>query len=149
MGFTFKPAIWKNSALYELPRPVRTVRIQDAWDFEDFKVPLADGDSLVGRSQQGVDISLEGQCGTQADALKSTEQEMFEELETLRSKLGVSSPGETYDLFLYHDDVSGLYRHFKSCTTVRFEYDLSDKHLFTYTALVHAEDPVIYTTGPA
>jgi hypothetical protein len=31
---------------------------------------------------------------------------------------------------------------------VRFEYDLSDPHLFTYAAVIHATDPEIYTSPP-
>ena len=147
MAFTFKPAIYRDAVLYELPRPVVSVRVRDVWDFEQFKVPLADGDFVVGHSRDGVEIALEGQIGTQAGALKATEETMFAALEELRSKLSVGSPDETYLLFLYHDVASGTYRHFKKCTTVRFDYDLSDPHLFTYSVVIHAEDPVIYATA--
>jgi hypothetical protein len=147
MAFVFKPAIWKNSTLYELPRPVLGLRIQDAWDFDELKVPLADGDVIAGRSQQGVDISVEGQVGTQGGTLKASESSMFQELESLRSALSADDPEDTYDFFIYHDASTATYRHFKSCTTSRFEYDLSNKHLFSYSILIHAEDPVIYTTG--
>jgi hypothetical protein len=148
MGFLFKPAIYKNSILYELPRPVTRLRIQDSWDFTRYKIPLVDGDYQVGHSLQGVDISLKGQVGSQSGNLKLTEQEMFEAVELLRSNLDVSSEGEKYDLFLYHDSVSFTYRQLKSCSTVRFEYDLSDKNLFVYSAIIHATDPVIYSTSP-
>ena len=147
MAFTFKPAIYRDAMLYELPRPVVSVRVREAWDFDQFKVPLAEGDFVVGHSRNGVEISLEGQIGTQAGALKATEQAMFAELEQLRAKLNVGSPQETYLFFLYHDAASGTYRHFKRCTTVRFDYDLSDPHLFSYSVGIHAEDPVIYTTA--
>ena len=148
MGFLFKPAIYQNSVLYELPRPVTQLRIQDSWDYLRFKVPLVDGDYQVGHSLQGVDISLKGQVGSQAGNLKLTEQEMFEAIEQLRSYLDISSDGEIYDLFLYHDSLSSTFRHLKKCSTVRFEYDLSDKNLFVYSAIIHAADPVIYTTAP-
>lgn len=147
MAFTFKPAILRNAVLYELPRPVVRVRIRDAWDFEQFKVPLADGDFVVGHSRQGVEIALDGQIGTQAGALKATEEAMFAELEQLRSKLSVDSPADEYLFFLYHDAASGTYRHFKRCTTAQFEYDISDPHLFAYSVVIHAEDPVIYATA--
>lgn len=51
MTFTFKPAVYQNSTLYELPRPVLSIRVVDTWDFERLKVPLADGDFLAGHSQ--------------------------------------------------------------------------------------------------
>lgn len=147
MAFTFKPAIYRDAILYELPRPVVSVRVREAWDFEQFKVPLAEGDFVVGHSRNGVEIALEGQVGTQAGALKATEEAMFAELEQLRAMLSVGSPEESYAFFLYHDAASGTYRHFKRCTTVRFDYDLSDPHLFAYSVGIHAEDPVIYTTS--
>ena len=146
--FIFKPAIWKNSTLYELPRPVLALRIQDSWDFEEFKVPLAGGDFQEGRSLNGVDISIEGQCGSQAGQLKADEEQMFAELEALRSALDPSSPDEAFELFLYHDPSSATYRSFRGCSSARFEYDLSSPHLFTYSALVHAADPTIYATAP-
>jgi hypothetical protein len=146
--FTFKPAIWRNDTLYELPRPIVAVRVQDTWDFEQFKVLLRDGVDVAGRSQNGVDISIEGQIGTQAGALQADEAAMFAALESLRSALGVSSPEATYELFLYHDSGTSTYRSFRACTTVRFEYDLSDKALFTYAVVVHAADPVIHAEAP-
>lgn len=148
MAFTFKPAVFKNATLYELPRPVVAVRVQDAWDFEKFKVPLRDGDSYIGHSRDGIDISIEGQVGSRDGTLTVSEEAMFEELESLRDVLDVSGPDDRYDFFLYHDAATDTYRHFKQCSTVRFDYDLSDKNLFTYSISIHAEDPVIYTTGP-
>ena len=148
MAFVFKPSIWKNAGLFELPRPVTSLRVQDAWDYDDYKIPLADGDVLVGRSQRGVDVAVEGQVGTQGGALKPSEEAMFEALEALRSALAAGDPDDTYDFFLYYDAASNEYRHFKKCTTVRFDSDLSNPHLFEYSLLIHAEDPVLYTSGP-
>ncbi len=146
---TFKPAIWRNSTLYELPRPVRSVRVQDSWDFAQFKVPLAAGDAVEGRSQNGVDIAIEGECGTRAGTLLAGEQAMLDELEALRGALGVTSPESTYELFLYHDASTGTYRSFRDCSTVRFEYDLSEPWLFTYSLLIHAANPQVFDQVPA
>jgi hypothetical protein len=148
MTFTFKPAIYKNSVLYELPRPVPVVRMRDAWDAGRFKVPLADGDALVGHSRQGVEISIEGQIGSQSGTLKTSEGDILQAAELLRERLDVSSDAEKFELFLYHDTASGTYRKFKICSTVQFEIDLSNQNLFTYSMVVHAEDPVLYTTAP-
>jgi hypothetical protein len=148
MAFTFKPAIYDGSTLYELPRPITSLRLQDAWDFEQFKVPLAHGDAVVGHSRQGIDVALAGQVGTQAGGLKLSEADMFQALEELRARLDVASPGEQYEFFLYHDPATATYRKLKACTTIRFDYDLSHKSLFTYTAAIHAADPTIYTTAP-
>ena len=110
MAFTFKPAIYKNSVLYELPQPVLAVRVQDAWDFEQFKVPLAEGDFLTGHSQQGVGISVEGQIGEQSGSPKALEQAMFAEIETLRTALDITSDSDKFEFFLYHDTSSSTYR---------------------------------------
>ena len=147
--FTFKPAIWRNATLYELPRPVVSVRLLDSFDFEQFKVPLAAGDTIEGRSHNGVDVSIEGQIGTQAGALKADEAAMFAAIEALRGNLAAETPEETYELFLYHDAGSATYRSLRGCTTVRFEYDLSDPRLFTYVVVIHAEDPEIYAEAPS
>jgi len=147
--FTFKPAIWRNSTLYELPRPVVSVRLLDSFDFEQFKVPLAAGDAVEGRSQNGVDVSIEGQIGTQSGQLKADEATMFAAIEALRAHLAADTPEDTYELFLYHDTGSSTYRSLRGCSTVRFEYDISDPHLFTYSVVIHAQDPEIYTQAPS
>ena len=149
MSFVWKPAVYHSATgLFQLPRPVVSLAWQDAWDFEQFKVPLADGDALVGHSHNGVDIRVEGQVGQQAGALKLDEQDMFGAIETLRNRLDVNDESEKYEFFVYHDSASGTYRKFKSASTVRFECDLSDVHLFTYTVLIHAEDPTMYNAAP-
>lgn len=146
--FHFKPALWRDGALYELPRPVTSARVQDAWDFARFKVPLLDGDASAGGSYSGVDIALEGRLGSQGGTLQLDEAAMFAVLEQLRIRLHVPSDGEGYTLFLYHDPATSTYRSFRRCTTVRFEYDLSDPHLFSYALVVHAADPRIHAAPP-
>jgi len=148
MAFFFKPAIYKNSVLVQLPLPVVSVRVQEAWDFEMLKVPLADGDFVTGHSQQGVSISIDGQIRAQAGAPKASEEAMFAVIENMRSTLDVSAAGDKYSFFLYHDVATSTYRKFKSCSTVKFDYDVSDKNLFPYSIVIHAEDPVLYTTAP-
>ena len=72
----------------------------------------------------------------------------FAELEALRAVLDVASSDEKFDFYLYHDADLETYRHFNSCSTVRFDYDVTDKNRFRYAILLHADDPTIYTTGP-
>lgn len=148
MSFVWKPAIFDASGLYRLPRPVTSLSWQDSWDFVPLKVLLAEGDELAGLSRGGIEIRIEGQIGSQAGSLKLTEQDMFTTLETLRSRVNVLSAAAKYEFFIYHDDTSSTYRKFKSATTVQFECDLSDVHLFTYTVSIHADDPTLYTTAP-
>ncbi len=148
MAFVFKPAIYKNAALYELPRPVTSLRLRDGWDFERFKVPLASGESLVGHSRQGVAITLAGAIAFQAGTLKTSEEQMFEELEDLRDAFSVTSSDEKYEFFLYHDATSGVYRKLQNCTTVKFEFDLSDENQLVYSAEIFADDPDILTSAP-
>lgn len=148
MSFVWKPALYDAAGLYLLPRPVTSLTWHDSWDFDTLKVPLAEGDELAGLSRGGVEIRLEGQIGSQAGGLKLTEAEMFTALEALRSRLNASSDAAKYEFFVYHDDVSATYRKFKSASTVDFECDLSDVHLFTYSISVHADDPTLCTTAP-
>lgn len=143
-----RPAVYSGGSLYELPVPVTALRVRDAWDFERLKVPLADGDTLSGHSQQGAEIVLEGKIASQGGEQKETEQEMFAELEQLRSVLDVNADGPKYSLFLVHDADAEYYRKFKSCSTVKFEFDLSNRVLYAYSVVIHAEDPVIYATAP-
>lgn len=147
--FLFKPALWRDGLLYELPRPITSLRIQDSWDYARFKVPLRDGDAAAGPSRNGVDIAVEGQLGAQGGALKLDEAAMFLALETLRERLHVDDSADGYELFLYHDPASGVYRSFRRCHTTRFEYDLTDPRLFTYSLVVHAADAVIYSAAPS
>ena len=149
MSFVWKPAIYKpGPGLYELPRPVVSLSWQDTWDFETLKVLLTDGDAVTGHSRGGVEIRLEGQIGEQAGTLKLTEQAMFATLETLRSRLDVASDGDKYEFFIYHDASSDTYRKFKSASTVRLECDLSNVYLFSYSLVIHADNPTLYTTAP-
>ena len=148
MSFTFKPAIYRDSFFYELPRPVDSLRIRDSWDFQTFKIPLADGNTVVGRSRQGVKIFIEGRFGSQDGAITLTEQDMFQEIKELRDKLDVPETSDTYSFFLYHNATVGAYRKFKSCSTISFEFDLSNEKLYSYSAVIHAADPEVYTTAP-
>jgi len=148
MSFVFKPAIFRDSILYELPRPVSLVKMTDIWDFERFKVPLSSGDSLLGQSLHGVEIILEGNLGSQGGTLKLTEQQMFDEIDTLRTKLDVTAATSLFEFFLYHDTSSATYRKFKKCSGLKFEWDLSNEALFSFAAVIHASDTKIYTTAP-
>jgi len=148
MALVFRPAIWRNGVLLELPRPVPTLRIQETWDAERFKIPLVDGDKLVGHSRNGVDLNVQGQVGSQAGDLTLSEEAMLAALEALRAALHVSPTQDRYHFYVYYDSDTNTYRHFRNCSTTRFEWDLSDSHLFTYSATIHAEDPVLYLTGP-
>ncbi|MFV0445869.1 MAG: hypothetical protein ACK5Q5_20010 [Planctomycetaceae bacterium] len=145
----FKPALWRSGELFELPRPVTSVRVQDSWDFAKFKVPLAAGDATTGHSRNGVDIAIEGRCGTHAGELTIDETGMFGALELLRSRLHVPSGEIGFELFLYHDPTASHYRSFRRCSTVRFDYDLSDAHLYSYSLVIHASDATLYSSPPA
>lgn len=148
MSLTFQPALYKDSRLYELPQPVLSLRIQDAWDFARFKVPLVPGDIHTGHSLGGVTIAVEGLIVAREGPPRAREAAMFAALETLRAVLDVGSSEEKYDFYVYHDAVLQTYRHFRACSTVRFDYDVTDKNRFRYAILIHADDPHIYTTGP-
>ncbi|MEM7810390.1 MAG: hypothetical protein AAF532_02790 [Planctomycetota bacterium] len=147
MSFVFRPAIYDGSALYELPRPVTRLRVQDSWDSADFKVPLRDGDFRAGLSRDGIEISVEGQVATQAGVLLADEGAMFSAVAELRERLDTQGDGR-FEFFIYHDTTSSTFRKFKSCSAGRTEADLSSARLFSYSLLIHAEDSRLYTTGP-
>lgn len=146
--FHFRPSIIRPNSIYELPRPVTSLRVQDAFDFAKWKVPLVAGDMLIGHTASGVDISLEGQIASLAGQLQLTEEQMFLTLEGLRTAVQSATPDDRYRLFLYFDPASATYRSFRDCATVRFEYDLSRKFLFTYSLTIHANSPTIESTAP-
>ncbi len=146
--FSFRPSLVRPHSLFELPRPVTSVRIQDSFDFAKLKAPQITGDMLVGHTSGGVDIALEGQIASHAGDLRLTEEQMFLTLEALRQAVHSLTPDDRYRLFLYFDPATSTYRSFRDCATVRFEYDLSRKHLFTYTLVVHASRPTIELTAP-
>ncbi len=143
---TFQPAIYRDGVLYALPRPVSRLRVQESQDFEQFKVPLRAGDELVGRSSRGIDVLIEGQVGTQGSELLSSEAQMFEELSAFREACLGNGPEETFELIFYQNDEST--RKYRGCTCVRFESDLSNPHLFTYSLTIHVEDPRLWTGLP-
>ena len=125
-----------------------SLRVRDSWDFQTFKIPLADGNTVVGGSRHGVEIIVEGRFGSQAGTLTLTEADMFEEIKNFRNALDVPVSSDTYSFFLYYDATQGIYRKFKSCSTIRFEFDLSDEKLYSYSAVIHAADPNFYSTSP-
>jgi len=146
--FSFRPAIVRTNSAFELPQPVTSVRVQDSFDFAKLKAPQVLGDMLVGHTVGGVDIAIEGQIASHAGHLRFTEEQMFLTLEALRQAVHSSSLIDRYRLFLYFDPATATYRSFRECATVRFEYDLSRKQLFTYTLVVHASQPAIDLSAP-
>ena len=144
MSLQFRPAIARPEDVFELPRPVPTLRVQESWHSEKFKVPLRDGDTLLGHSRNGVDITLQGQVGSLAGELTLDETAMFLALETLRTALHVSTDQPKYSFVLFQDEALGTCRHYRDCSTTRFEYDVSNERLFTYSAVIHAEDATLY-----
>ena len=143
--WVFHPAIWKGSVLTALPRPVTSLRIADSWDFEKFKTPLADGDQVTGHSRNGVDVQVEGQFGARAGIVTIDEAAMLQAVVDLRTLLDVNGAPDRFGLVLYHNPSTGQSRLFEKCTAVRFESDLSDPSLFTYSLLVHASSPDLVT----
>lgn len=142
---TFHPAIVRDGTLIELPRPILVFRLHDSWDFMKLKVPLRDGDQVAGHSRSGVDIAVEGQIGSHSGQLRLTEAEMLDSIETLRAALHVDGDDDTYTLAVFEDLQADHYRFFQNCTTNRFDVDLSDKHLYSYTLSIHASDPQLHT----
>lgn len=153
MSWVFKPSVWQTgdgSTVTELPKPIVDFSIADGWDMRKSKVPLADGESYDGHSQNGAIISVQGSLGLDASGTYIGEQAMFQRYIVIRDKIDISAEGDKYEFFIFHDTVEPLYRKFKDCSTRSFEAFLGDDDhtLFEYNLIVIAEDPVIYTTAP-
>ncbi len=140
----FSPTIVRPNNHVEFPRPVVVFRILESWDAMKLKVPLQNGDQLAGHSRKGTDITIEGQIGSHSGNLKLSEVEMFEALETLRTALHVNHDEDPYSLSIFFDSNTAQHRYFKNCSTIRFDFDLSDKHIYSYIATIHAANPSIH-----
>lgn len=140
----FHPGIAREGTIVEFPHPVLVFRIRDAWDFEKMKVPLRDGDQIVGHSKAGSDIAIEGQIGQHSGSLKLSEPEMLTTLNTIRDALDVNSLNLNYSLVVFNDDAVDDHRYFKNCTTTKFEFDLSNSNIYSFAAVIHAADPILY-----
>lgn len=141
----FQPGIARHGSVTEFPRPIQGFRIRDAWDFEKMKIPLLDGDQLVGHSRSGTEILLEGQIGQHTGSLKLSEPEMFSTLNLMRDALDVNESCPAFEFVLFADESTSEYRFFRDCTTVRFEFDLSEKCIYSFSAVIHAANPRIFT----
>lgn len=139
-----QPGIVRDGSLTELPRPIVSCRLHDAWDFQKLKVPRQDGDIIAGTSQDGVEIRIEGQIGSVSGELKLSEEQMFEAVEELRAALQPVPDEAGYELVLFRSS-EGEARSLRHCTTIRLDVDFSSRHLFAYTLAIHAADPVIYS----
>lgn len=143
----FHPAIARAGIVTEFPHPILVFRIRDAWDFDKMKVPLRNGDQVVGHSKSGADIAIEGQIGEHSGALKLSEPDMLTTLNTIRDALNVDAIVGSYSLLVFSDDTLDDHRFLKDCTTVKFEFDLSNPMIYSFSALIHAADPALYS-GP-
>lgn len=148
MPFIFNPVIYYDSFLFFIPQPLDQVRLRDSWDLATRKVPLVEGDSIVSSSRRGTEIIFEGRCSSQNASILLSEEEMFIELRNLRLALQTPESSDTYTLFIYYDDVEGVYQKFKSCSTRHYEFDISDPTLFSFSIVIYAADPDIYGTPP-
>lgn len=150
MAITWKPAIYKNSTLVQLPRPVRELQYGIAWDFRQSKIPLLDGQSSVGHSKNGRTVSISGEFAIQAGTPKLTEEDMFNLMTTFEALLDVSQASDKYEFFSHHDATLGTYRKLKNCFPTRLttSFGDGDRIAFTYAAEIMSEDSTIYTTAP-
>lgn len=144
----FRPALYRGGTWYEFPPPTLTLRLAETWDAERFKIPLRDGDTLVGHSRNGVDIVIRGELGSAGNDPPLDEPALFALLDGLRTALHVSSDDDRFWFYLFRDESSDTFRHFRECSTLRFEYDLSDTRLVTWIATIHAADPTLYDALP-
>ena len=144
--WSFSPTLDLPHDRLALPRPIIQLRVQDQWDAAAFDVPLRDGSLRHGRSRGGVDIAIRGQLGELNGSRTLSEGAMLDAIEQVRLALHLPHPEATYGLGLFRlDSDPDVLRGFARCTTVKFEYDLSDRALYGYSLLVHASDPHLHT----
>ncbi len=146
--FPLRPAVERGGEVYELPQPITNFAIKDSWDGERFKTLLVDGDTTVGTTRNGVDITLFGEIGSEAGDVALTRAEMLAALEELRARLHVGLDDDKFRFYLYRDVESETYRFFESCTTTRLETDLTNPQAFRFELVIHADDPTIYEALP-
>lgn len=139
----FRPKIGRGEEIYELPRPVSLVGLKETWDAERFKTLLVDGDTSVGSTRNGVDITVSGVIGSTESALM-TPAELFAALADLREQVHVGPDDVKYRFFLLHDADASLYQFFQACSTVRLETDFRHMTAIQYRLVIHADDPMIY-----
>lgn len=144
-GLRLRPAILRGDTLYWLPRPVTQILLHDSWDQEKFKTLLVEGDTIVGSTRNGVDMTITGVIGSLPGEPTLTPDEMFAQLAELRSNLHVGPDDDKYRLFLIHDAELETYRFLQSCTTAKLEVEVSNLTAFRYQAVIHAEDPAVRT----
>ena len=100
---------------------------------------------MTGHSRNGLDVQLEGQIGHVAGSLRLDENAMLLAMLNLRTRLDVDNAAGRFRLVLYRNSTTGQSRYFEKCSTVRFESDLSDPRLFSYSVLIHASSPELQT----
>lgn len=145
--WTFRPAILHAGSIAWLPRPITVCRVHDSWDFLKLKAPLREGDFVSGVSRDGAEITLEGQCGSQDGSLTLSETSMLATLQALREALNTADPSG-FELALYHNSATDEFHYFRSCATVRFDWDLSSPRIYAYALSIHAADPSLLTGDP-
>lgn len=147
----WKPAVYKDSTLTELPRPVLQLAVNDSWDMRESKVPLDDGISITGVSRNGVVIAVSGELAAQPEGTElGGELAMFDAWKSLRDVLNIDDDTEKFEFFIYHDATAGVYRKFKNCFCRSMGFDNGDNSRvpFPYSLEIVSEDPTVYTTAP-
>lgn len=148
MSMQFQPGVTVAGTFRELPGPVTKLQVQDHWDFDRFQPLLGDGDHTVGLARQGVDVSIQGTVAMRGSLLLLSEAEMFAEVQALRLLLQ-SQAEALFDVYLFRDETTETCRYFKQCSVARFQYDLTQPELYSYSLVFHADDPTIYSVWPA
>lgn len=139
----FQPKIGRGEDIYALPRPVSLVGLKETWDAERFKTLLVDGDTSVGSTRNGVDLTVTGVIGS-TEATPMTPAELFAALAQLRDQVHVGPDDAKFRFFLLHDADASLYQFFQACSTVRLETDFTHTTTIRYRLVIHADDPMIY-----
>ncbi len=138
-------------ALQQLPHPIKSLQINDKWDFKQMKIPLKDGISLAGHSYSGVRITASGDLAKdKAGTTVLTEILTFDAWSDFRSQMNRDSGDTPYEFFIYHDAGEPIYRKFKNVWPVNSSLGLGDDNnvVFVWSAEWVAEDTVVYTTAP-
>lgn len=118
---------------------------------QDHEVPRKAGGVSYGLSERPVAIQISGEFGVNASGATVTEQAMWTELGTLRTKLAAADDAERLELFLYYDNSGGgTYVKLKQVRPVTLQPTVGDSSriVFGYSLTLIADDTSFYTTAP-
>lgn len=112
---------------------------------ETDKVPLLDGEFTSGHSQNGLEITINGELAQQENNLLLTELQMIDAMNQLRELIHTSHTDTPLTVFLIYDPIDSNYRYFENCSASKITFDLTSPHVYTYQLSLLIDTPTLQT----